>query len=51
MEVSMAHLPGWVIAVDYIMGLIMWTLIGRNTPLNKIIVRCRSVEKRFVGGH
>ena len=29
MEVSMAHLPGWVIAVDYIMGLIMWTLIGR----------------------
>ena len=29
MEVSMAHLPGWVIVMDYIMGLIMWTLIGR----------------------
>ena len=29
MEVSMAHLPGWVIVMDYILGLIMWTLIGR----------------------
>jgi len=29
MEISMAHLPGWVIVLDYILGLIMWTLIGR----------------------
>ena len=29
MEFSMAHLPGWVIVMDYILGLIMWTLIGR----------------------
>jgi hypothetical protein len=29
MEISMAHLPGWVIVMDYVLGLIMWTLIGR----------------------
>ena len=29
MEVSMAHLPGWVIVMDYVLGLVMWTLIGR----------------------
>ena len=29
MEISMAHLPGWVIGLDYFLGLVMWTLIGR----------------------
>jgi uncharacterized protein YggT (Ycf19 family) len=25
----LAHLPPWVIVLDYILGMVMWTLIGR----------------------
>ena len=27
---SLAHLPLWAIIVDYVLGMIMWTLIGRS---------------------
>lgn len=30
MEESLSFLPLWVIVVDYILGMTMWTLIGRS---------------------
>jgi len=30
MPEQIAHLPVWAIAVDYLLGVIMWTLIGRS---------------------
>jgi uncharacterized protein YggT (Ycf19 family) len=30
MEESLNFLPLWVIVIDYILGMVMWTLIGRS---------------------
>lgn len=30
MQETLAAFPGWIIAIDYVMGVIMWTLIGRS---------------------
>jgi hypothetical protein len=30
MEPTVAGIPIWVIAIDYVLGMIMWTLIGRT---------------------
>ena len=30
MEDTLAAFPLWVIAVDYLLGMVMWTLIGRS---------------------
>ena len=30
MEESLSFLPLWVIVTDYILGMVMWTLIGRS---------------------
>lgn len=30
MDASIALLPVWVLAIDYLLGVVMWTLIGRT---------------------
>lgn len=30
MEAPVAGIPVWVIAIDYVLGMIMWTLVGRT---------------------
>jgi uncharacterized protein YggT (Ycf19 family) len=30
MEIPLAHFPIWVVAIDYVLGIIMWTLVGRT---------------------
>jgi uncharacterized protein YggT (Ycf19 family) len=30
MEAPIAGIPIWVIAIDYVLGMVMWTLVGRT---------------------
>jgi hypothetical protein len=30
MDTQLAAIPIWVIAIDYVLGMIMWTLVGRT---------------------